>query len=214
MFGATVNDDERYTLLMNVSENVEAQSTDALLLQRTAKGDLDALEGLFARYRRPIYTLAQGITRSDETAEEVLQDTFYRLYTNAARIDVEQPLLPWLYRVATNLSYNAGRRRWHLMEPLTLLTERLFAPQGRSPEHLAEQHELQDIVHRTLEELPLNHRAVLTLYYLHEFSVTEIAEILEVPEGTIKSRLHHARKLLRDRLLRRFGEATALLDQV
>ena len=100
------------------------------------------------------------------------------------------------------------------MEPLTLLTERLFAPQRRSPEHLAEQRELQDIVHAMLRELPLNHRAVLTLYYLHEYTISEIAEILELPEGTIKSRLHHARKLLKERLLRRYGEATTLLDQV
>ncbi|MBC8161753.1 MAG: RNA polymerase sigma factor [Roseiflexaceae bacterium] len=197
---------------MTTSTAGEAEPSDALLLGRIAAGDLDALEGLHERYRRPVYTLAHGITRSQETAEEVLQDTFYRLYTNAGKLDAAQPLLPWLYRVATNLSYNSVRRRWNILEPLTLLTERLFAPQRRSPEHLAEQRELQDIVHATLQEIPLNHRAVLTLYYLHEYSILEIADILELPEGTIKSRLHHARKLLKARLLRRYGEATTLLD--
>lgn len=195
-----------------VDQNAGTQPSDALLLERAAAGDLDALEQLFARYRRQVYSLAQGITRDEETAEEVLQDTFYRLYTNAGKLDASQPLLPWLYRVSANLAYNSVRRRWNFMEPLTLLTERLFAPQRRSPEHVAEQRELQTIVHATLQELPLNHRAVLTLYYLHEYSITEIADILELPEGTIKSRLHHARKLLKNRLLRRFGEATALFE--
>lgn len=196
------------------SEKDDLQPNDALLLMQVAQGDIDALEQLFARYRRPIYTLAQSITRSNETAEEILQDTFYRLYTNATRLDGSQPLLPWLYRVAANLSYNSARRSWNLMEPITLLTERLFAPHGRSPEHLAEQHEIQDIVHATLEELPMNHRAVLALFYLHEYSIQEVAEILELPEGTIKSRLFHARKLLKQRLVRRFGGASALLDQI
>lgn len=199
---------------MGTSDTANKQPNDAVLLAQVASGEIDALECLFERYRRPVHTLAYGITRSEENAEEVLQDTFYRLYTNAGKLDGSQPLLPWLYRVATNLSYNCARRRWNIMEPLTLLTERLFAPQRRSPEHLAEQRELQDIVHAMLRELPLNHRAVLTLYYLHEYTISEIAEILELPEGTIKSRLHHARKLLKERLLRRYGEATTLLDQV
>lgn len=204
----------RNTYGYGMSENAQTQPDDAQLLKRVAAGDLDALERLFERYRRQVYTLSQGITRSEETAEEVLQDTFYRLYTNAAKLDGSQPLLPWLYRVAANLSYNSTRGRWNLMEPLTLLTERLLSPQWRSPEYVAEQRELQNIVHATLEELPLNHRAVLTLYYLHEYAIPEIAEILELPEGTVKSRLHHARKLLKDRLLRRFGEATMLFDQI
>ena len=198
-----------------MDENAQAdrQSEDNRLLVQVATGNLDALECLFERYRRPLYTLAQSITRSDETAEEVLQDTFYRLYTNAEKLDRSQPLLPWLYRVAANLSYNCNRRRWNMMEPLTLLTERLFAPQWRSPEYLAEQRELQGIVHATLEELPLNHRAVLTLYYLHEYSITEISEILDIAERTVKSRLHHARKLLKERLLRRSPELSSLLER-
>lgn len=199
---------------MGKNDEYAADTSDALLLARIAASDLDALEMLFARYRRQIACLAQSITHNEETTEEVLQDTFYRLYTNAAHLDAAQSILPWLYRVAANLSYNYTRRRWNFMEPLTLLTERLFAPQRRSPEYVAEQRELQSIVHATLEELPLHHRAVLTLHYLHDYSITEIAEILELPEGTVKSRLHHARKLLKARLVRRFGEATTLFEQL
>jgi RNA polymerase sigma-70 factor, ECF subfamily len=189
------------------------RDNDARLLDQVARGDLRALERLFARYQRPVYQLALGVTRDAQTAEEVLQDTFYRLYTHAARLDGAQPLLPWLYRVAVNLSYNQARRRYWI-EPLHALAERLRVPARRMPEHIAEQHELQTLVRAILDALSPNHRAVLVLHYMHEYSIQEIAEILDCPEGTIKSRLHHARKLLKEQLERRYGGAAILPDQI
>jgi RNA polymerase sigma-70 factor, ECF subfamily len=188
--------------------------TDTLLLHQLAQGQLTALEQLFARYQRQVYQLAFGITRDAETAEEVLQDTFYRLHVNAADLDGSLPLLPWLYRVAANLSYNQARRRGLWSEPFHALAERLLAPALRSPEHIAEQHELQAIVRSMLDDLPPNHRAVLVLHYLQDYSIPEIAAIFDCPEGTVKSRLHHARKLLKAQLQRRYGGLAILPDQL
>lgn len=199
---------------MTDSEQQYIKIEDAILLNQVACGDLNALEHLFQRYRRPVYQLALGVTRNAETAEEVLQDVFYRLYTHAATLDGTQPLLPWLYRVAANLSYNQTRRRWHWMEPFHALGERLRDPSRRSPEQIAEQHEVQAIVRATLDELPPNHRAVLVLHYLHDYSVGEIASILDCPEGTVKSRLHHARKLLKERIQHRYGGTSLLTDHL
>lgn len=199
---------------MTDSGDLDESSQDASLLGRIAQGDLVALEHLFARYQRQIFQLALGVTRDIETAEEVLQDTFYRLYTHAAKLDGSMPLLPWLYRVAANLSYNQSRRRSRLSESLHALAERLFDPVRRSPEHIAEHRELQSIIRATLDELTPNHRAVLVLHYLHDYSITEIASILDCPEGTVKSRLHHARKLLKERLQQRYGGSTLLPDQL
>ncbi len=199
---------------MSITECAAGQPPDAVLLHRVSLGDLDALQTIFSRYRNQVYNLSYGITRDSETSEEVLQDVFYRLYTHAGRLDTSLPLLPWLYRVTANLSYNSTRRRWNWMEPLTTLTERLFSPSRRSPEFVAEQRELQMIVRETLEGLSANHRAVITLFYLNEFSIPEIAEILELPEGTIKSRLHHGRKMLKERLIRRLGETNSVLDYI
>lgn len=182
------------------------------MLDQVAAGDLMALEQLFTRYQRQIYQLALGVTRDAQTAEEVLQDTFYRLHKHAAQLDGSLPLLPWLYRVAANLSYNQARRRRAWAEPLHALAERLFAPTWRSPEHIAEEHEVQAIVRATLDLLPPKHRAVLVLHYIHEYSMQEIAAILDCPEGTVKSRLHHARKLLKEQLERRYGGAAILPD--
>ena len=198
---------------MTGSEQHDDSDQDIVLLQRVARGDLAALEQLFRRYQRQVFQLALGVTRNVETAEEILQDVFYRLYTHAAQLDGSLPLLPWLYRVTANLSYNQSRRRWFWSEPFHALGERLRDTARRSPEHIAERHELQSIVRATLDELPPNHRAVLVLHYLHEYSIVEIAIILDCPEGTVKSRLHHARKLLKERLQKRYGGASLLPDQ-
>jgi RNA polymerase sigma-70 factor (ECF subfamily) len=187
-------------------------NADTGLIDRVAAGDLTALEQLFVRYQRPVYQLALGVTRDAQTAEEVLQDTFYRLHKHAAQLDGSLPLLPWLYRVAANLSYNQARRRHAWAEPFHALAERLFAPAWRSPEQIAETHEIQTIVRTTLDALSPKHRAVLVLHYLQEYSVQEIAATLDCPEGTVKSRLHHARKLLKEQLERHYGGAAILPD--
>src|SRR5262245_47628427 len=85
-----------YTLMADAGGSND-RDDDGCLLDQVAHGDLRALERLFGRYQRPIYQLALGVTGDTQTAEEVLQDTFYRLYTHAARLDGSQPLLPWLY---------------------------------------------------------------------------------------------------------------------
>ena len=201
-------------LLTFMSNNTIDAEMDATLVQRVVNGDVDALEQLFTKYQRQVFQFALGITRDSQTTEEVLQDVFYRLYTHAAQIDRTLPLLPWLYRVTANVSYNRARRRRIWTEPFHTLADCLFAPSRRSPEQLAEQHELQVVVREILDGLSPNHRAVLMLYYLNDYSIPEIASILNNPEGTIKSRLHHARKLLKQRLLLRYGTATTLLDQI
>jgi RNA polymerase sigma-70 factor (ECF subfamily) len=198
---------------MTGTETTGPTEQDAALLARVAADDMGALECLFARYEAPVRTFALGITRDAETAEEIVQDVFYRLYRNAGQLDRSLPLMPWLYRVTANLSYNRARRRRFWTEPFHALAERLLAPARREPERVAEQHELQAMVRATLDQLAPNHRAVLILYYLEEYTIAEIAGILDIPEGTIKSRLHHARRLLKDHLLRRYGAAATLLDQ-
>jgi RNA polymerase sigma-70 factor (ECF subfamily) len=197
---------------MSGTNPLDQQSEDAALLRRVAASDLVALECLFERYQRQVFQLAFGITRDAETAEEILQDTFYRLHRCAADLDGSLPLLPWLYRVAANLSYNQARRKRFWSEPLHMLAERLRDTVRRSPEYIAEQHELQAIVRALLDELPPNHRAVLVLHYLQDYSIPEIAGILDCPEGTVKSRLFHARKLLKARLQRRYGGVAVLPD--
>ncbi|MEM8529817.1 MAG: RNA polymerase sigma factor [Chloroflexota bacterium] len=199
---------------MGKQDDFEDVSQDAVLLQRVVNGDIEALEHLFTIYRQRVYGFAVHITRDTETAEEVLQDVFYRLWSNASRIDTSLPLLPWLYRVTANASYNRVRRQSFWTVPFHIIAEYMRMPLRRSPEYVAEQRELQTIVRETLDALSPSHRSVLSLYYFQEYSIAEIATILEQPEGTVKSRLYYARKLLKEHIIRRYGTIGMVLDQL
>ena len=187
---------------------------DAALVQAIVHGDMQALETLFNKYQGSVYQTAYGVTRDAQVAEEVLQDVFFRLYRFADRINGDLPLAPWIYRVTINLCYNRhkGLRAW--TDSFHELAERLFAPQHQTPESAAEQHELQALLQDALAALEPKHRAVLVLHYLHDYGVVEIAEILGLPPGTVKSRLFYARKVLRQRLEQHGGAPNLLPDPV
>ena len=173
---------------------------DTALVRLTQQGDMAAFEALFHKYQGAIYRTALAITRDPGAAEEVLQDCFYKTYLNILRITGEGSLSPWLHRVAINLSCNVLKKRRVWLEPLESVAEYFFTEQHHSPEHLAESAELRGTMREVINTLSLKHRIVVTLHYLQDFSLPEIAYILDLPVGTVKSRLHHARKELREKL--------------
>jgi RNA polymerase sigma-70 factor (ECF subfamily) len=177
---------------------------DTILVQRVQAGDMAAFETLFHKYKNVIYRTALAITRDTGIAEEVLQDCFYKTYLNIHRIHGDTPLLPWLHRVAVNLSCNALKKRRFWLEPLENLAERLFSDPHHSPEHVAEQRDLQSVIRTLIEALPVKHRVVVVLHYMQDLSLPEIAQVLNCPVGTVKSRLHYARKVLKEGLEARY----------
>jgi RNA polymerase sigma-70 factor (ECF subfamily) len=175
---------------------------DSQLISRVRQGDLLALGTLYERHKTRVYRVALAITHDPSTAEDILQESFLRFYGSVDRFDETRPLAPWLYRVTVNLSYNWVTRRGRWLTPMEGVIERLRAGPKSSPETIVEQNELQRIVREALSALRLEHRVVLVLFYLGGFSLKEIADILDLPEGTVKSRLHYGRKRLRSRLER------------
>jgi RNA polymerase sigma-70 factor (ECF subfamily) len=178
--------------------NSEPAHPDTELVHRIQRGDMEAFESLFFKYQGQIYRTGLAITRDPGAAEEVLQDCFYKTYLNIMNITGDGSLSPWLHRVAVNLSCNAIKKRRVRMEPIDDVAEGHFAIDPRqSPEAEAERAELQGTMRDAINALPLKHRLVITLHYLQDFSLPEIAYILDLPVGTVKSRLHHARRALR-----------------
>lgn len=178
---------------------------DLLLIRKLQAGEMEALGTLFERYSTAVYRTALAITRDERAAEDILQECFLRMYTYAASIDPKRPLRPWLYRVTVNLAYdhvNAARRRVHplddVLEWLNTLTSAFPAPDRR-----VEETELLYLVRDVIAELPAAHRAAIVLFYLENLSIEEIATIMELPAGTVKSRLHYARERLREMLTQR-----------
>lgn len=176
--------------------------SDRELVRRLQEGDLDALGALYDRHHQLVYRTALGITSDREAASDLLQDVFLRVNRFRDRIDLHRPLEPWLYRVTANLAYTwiKKRKRWYryLLEIGVWFTRDL----GPGPQKQVELDEEARRVRKAVSALPASQRTVVVLYYLNELSVEKIAEILEVPEGTVKSRLYYARKTLKGRLQR------------
>jgi RNA polymerase sigma-70 factor (ECF subfamily) len=183
----------------------ETINSDKKLIARTRAGDLSAFECLFQKYQIQIYRTALGITGDHGMAEEILQDCFLKVYHHIDHLHGDHSLLPWLYRITVNLSYDYLRRyKWcSWLAPLENFASCLIGaddPLVTSPEKRIERAELQAMVRAGIADLDVKHRVVIVLHYLQDFSLEEIAYILDCPVGTVKSRLHYARKALKYRL--------------
>ncbi len=187
-----------------------AGADDRDLLRRLQGGDLEALGTLFDRHHEAVFRTALAITADEEMAADLAQEVFLRLHRYAGRVDVERPLRPWLYRVTVNLAYSWLKRRQRLWRLVKVLAERLVGEWRLTPHAQVERREEWEQVRRAISRLPLPQRVVIVLHYLNELPVHEIAAILEVPEGTVKSRLHYGRRALRKALV----PGTRLLGEV
>ncbi len=174
-------------------------SDQELVLQLQA-GRLDALGILYDRHRYMVYRTALAIAGEPEAAADLLQDVFLRLYRFAERVDDTRPLEPWLYRVTTNLAYTWVNRRHRWFSPLEDIAEWLAGNKKQTPHYASELDEESQQIQQAVSNLPIQQRIVIVLYYINDLSLQEIAEILEIPEGTVKSRLHYGRQALKKTL--------------
>lgn len=172
---------------------------DAMLVAGIRDGNLEALGQLYERHKSLVHRTALAITRDEVAAEDILQEVFLRVYVYAHRIDETAPLEPWLYRVTVNQAYSWLSRAKRWFHALQGMLDRLVStPQWQSgPEKAAVDQEQLQFLQDAIDALPPSHHVVVVLYYLQGLNLHEIAEIMEIPEGTVKSRLHYARRKLR-----------------
>jgi RNA polymerase sigma-70 factor (ECF subfamily) len=176
------------------------QTGDSELIAQLQEGSLEALGLLYDHHRQMVYRTALAITGDREAASDLLQDVFLRLHRFADRIDASRPLEPWLYRMTTNLSYTWVKRNRRWLRPLEDLADWLAGSGRNSPYDQVEKKDEWEQVQQAVSSLPLSQRVVVVLYYLNDLSLQEISEILDVPVGTVKSRLHYGRRMLKSSL--------------
>jgi RNA polymerase sigma-70 factor (ECF subfamily) len=174
--------------------------TDHDLVYAARDGDTMAFDALFYRYRDGIFRLGLAITKDPSAAEEIVVDTFARAHRALARLEPDASLRPWLYRVAVNLSYNRRPRKGVVLSSLDDAVDEALANEDGSPSHVAERAELRRFVLAAVDELGPKHRLVVVLHYLNGLNLTEIAQVVDCPVGTVKSRLHYALRRLRTHL--------------
>jgi RNA polymerase sigma-70 factor, ECF subfamily len=178
---------------------MEAVSDSELVISLQA-GSLEALGVLYDRHRRLVFRTALAITGDADAAADLLHDVFLRLFRFAAHIDSHRPLEPWLYRMTTNLSYTWVKRRQRWLRPLEDVADWLASTRKDTPSYQAELDDSWRQVQQAISSLPLSHRGVVVLYYVDDLSLQEISEILDIPVGTVKSRLHYGRQALKQSL--------------
>jgi len=177
-----------------------SQPTDQVLIKQMQAGDLQALGQLYDRYKPLVYKTALAITGDNEAAGDLLQDVFLRLYRFSCRFDPQRPLPPWLYRMTANLAYTWVKRDNRWLQPAGDLAEWLAGSSKDHPQAIVEGRDDWTRVQQAVQCLPISQRVVVVLYYLDDLSLQEISDILDIPMGTVKSRLHYGRLGLRKRL--------------
>jgi RNA polymerase sigma-70 factor, ECF subfamily len=167
-------------------------------VERYRKGDRDAFTELMVRYQRPIYNAAFWILRSADDARDISQVVFLKVAEHLDRFDSQHRFFSWIYRIAVNESLNLLRRNGHE----EALDDEIDLPGSESanPESQARDAERSHSIQRALLTMSPNDRTVLVLRHFSECSYQEIAQILDVDEKTVKSRLFEARHRLRDLL--------------
>jgi RNA polymerase sigma-70 factor (ECF subfamily) len=179
--------------------------SDSELVRQLQHNHLDALGILYDRHQRMVFRTALAITGDPEAAADLLQDVFLRLYRFSRHVDPLRPLEPWLYRMTANLAYTWLKRHNRWMRSLEDLAEKLTGSRRQLPGTVVELDDSWQQVRQAILSLPFQQRVVVVLYYLNDLSLHEIAEILAIPEGTVKSRLHYGRQGLRHHL-QEFGD--------
>jgi RNA polymerase sigma-70 factor (ECF subfamily) len=176
----------------------ESPEREGELTTAAKNGDRAAFGVLIRRHQRRIFALAIRFLGNAADAEDLVQETFLRAWRAMDTFDVARPFAPWLVRIASNLALTELRRGRGRTEELS---ESLVA-EDPSPEEVTEQHRVAESVRRAVATIPEDQRMILLLRVVEELSYREIASTLDVPIGTVMSRLSRARETLRKRVER------------
>ncbi|MFB3897304.1 MAG: RNA polymerase sigma factor [bacterium] len=168
-----------------------------LLALRCQRGDTKAIEELIHTFEPRLFYYIRRLVNNEEDAWEILQETWLKIISSFNRLRNPRTLPVWIYRIARNTAISRVRdiiaERNYISE-----TGLEFIPENPSPDISNGFNALDaDRVHQALSKISFPHREVLTLYFLEDLSIDEIAELIEVPVGTIKSRIYHAKLALR-----------------
>lgn len=174
------------------------------LLRRAQGGDYDAFEQLHARLTPPLLRFARRLLGDCPEAEDVVQDTFIALYVHLGGVQPAEHLRPYVYRIARNACYDVlrreGRRTTLSLDddtPMLTFADTLADERAPAPDDAAHWLLLNMEVQQAVDRLPDAQRQALILYSEADMSYAEIAEVMDVSVGTIKSRLFHAKRNLR-----------------
>ena len=186
-------------------------TSDELLASESLNGDLVAFEELVNRFKNRVFAIVYRIVGQQQEAEDVTQEVFLTVYEKLYQYDTSKNFAPWIFRIATNASISALRRK----KKVVLLNFEETYPSNYEPNtvsfstdpHLMlERKELENEMASAIMKLPENYRAVITLRYHLDLDNQEIADVLDISRENVEVRIHRARKALRKIILQQKEE--------
>jgi RNA polymerase sigma-70 factor (ECF subfamily) len=169
-------------------------TADEMLIGRIADGDQLAMRTLFARHHTRVYRFVQRLLRNEAAAEDVVSDVFLDVWRQAGAFEGRSTVSTWLLSMARFKALSAMRRKQHAEWDPEAMSN--IADPGDDPETILSHKSDAQALRRGLSQLSSAHAEVMDLVYYHGKSVAEAADILGIPEATVKTRMFHARKKL------------------
>ena len=196
-----------------------SETSDAELVAGTLRGEAAAFEGIMRRHNRRLFRLARSIVRNDLEAEDIVQEAYVRAYVKLADMSHPQGLGAWLGRIVINEAISRKRREKRFDMP----SRQNHGGEGEAwdrilsdiksavpnPEELTAMQEIRRLIERAVDELPEVYRTVFMLRAVEQMTTAETAAYLEIPEQTVKTRLHRGRLLLQAALSDQIAAATS-----
>ncbi len=182
---------------------------DKILIKAHLQGDKTAFEVLVKKHQAAVGRLCYSIMKNDQGVPDVVQNVFLSVFRGLQKFRGDASFKTWLYKITVHetMRYLKKRKRWTSLidkgVPLSNGSDVTFVvfDNNASPEHLVLNAQTKALIEEAMDKLSDNHRIVLHLHYQEDFSVQEIAEILDIPIGSVKSRLHYARIQLKELLV-------------
>lgn len=182
--------------------------SDEDVLARVLGGEIDAFEVVMRRYNQRVYRTVRAILRDEDESLDVMQETYVNAFAHLGEFSGRARFSTWLTRIAVHEAFARLRKRKRL-EPLdeTDSEDRFMTSPVLGPENRASDSELRAFLEEAVDGLPEAFRTTFVLRSVEQLSVTETAEVLGIPEDTVKTRLHRARERLQSALSERVGGA-------
>jgi RNA polymerase sigma-70 factor (ECF subfamily) len=177
---------------------------DRDLILESKKGQMKAFRKLVERYKKPAFFIALGLVGNREDAYDLSQEAFIRVYTNLGHFNPHHKFFSWFYAILSNLCKNHLRGRQVREEYLKDCDQRTYSCDlvdvGPTPDILLEQDETSKRLWQEIKKLPFEFREIIILKHFQGYSYKEISAMLNIPLGSVMSRLYHARRKLKDNL--------------
>ncbi|MDD4052326.1 MAG: RNA polymerase sigma factor [candidate division Zixibacteria bacterium] len=178
-------------------KNGYMKDDDAVLMHQLKRGRVKALSGLVEKYKKQAYYLALGMVGNSDDAFDISQEAFLRVYQSARTFDDKQPFFPWFYAIVANLCRNLLKKRQTVDNRQVDIDDvgHLLAGSATPETELLEREDKRKLF-RAMRKLAFADREIINLNHFRMMSYDEIASVLDIPKGTVMSRLYYARRRL------------------